>query len=393
MTIRKVDLYHVAVALKTKIAHASHTRTTSDNLVVRVTLDSGHVGYGEGVPRLYVTGETIESTFSALSEYGTARAIGHPSDFEAAVRSIQAMTLPEIEADPRGMAANAARSGLEIALLDAFGHAFGRSLGDAVRLLSGQGLSLSDRPARVRYSGAITADSAKKERISAWKMRVYGFSQVKVKVGVEGQDDPSRMKVLRKILGRNMDIRIDANEAWHAADLLDRVKPLLPYRPSVLEQPTPHAEIACLAEMRPRLGVPIVLDESLCGYPDAESAVRDKTADLLNVRLSKCGGIGPSLRIMELAHRNGLGIQLGCHPGETGILSAAGRHVASAVKGIRYLEGSYDRHILSDNLIREDITFGYGGRARPLSGPGLGVPIDEEALERMTVAKKEIRFD
>ncbi len=105
-----------------------------------------------------------------------------------------------------------------------------------------------------------------------------------------------------------------------------------------------------------------MLDESLCGYPDAESAVKDKTADLLNVRLSKCGGIGPSLKIMELAHRHGLGVQLGCHPGETGILSAAGRHVASMMKGIRYLEGSYDRHILADNLIRENITFGYGGR-------------------------------
>ncbi len=206
MTIRTVALHHVAVPLKSKIAHASHERTISDNLVVRLTLDSGHVGFGEGVPRPYVTGETIESTFAALSACDAAQAIGRPSDFEAAVRSIQSMTLPEIEADPRGMAGNAARSALEIALLDAFGHAFGRSMSDAVRLLAGPALSLSDRPGRVRYSGAITADSAKKERISAWKMRVYGFSQVKIKVGVEGQDDPSRMSVLRRILGRRMDI-------------------------------------------------------------------------------------------------------------------------------------------------------------------------------------------
>ena len=67
---------------------------------------------------------------------------------------------------------------------------------------------------------------------------------------------------------------------------------------------------------------------------------------MLNVRLSKCGGIFPSLRIIGLAQRSGLGLQLGCHPGETAILSAAGRHVASRVDGLSWVEGSYDRHIL-----------------------------------------------
>jgi muconate cycloisomerase len=136
-----------------------------------------------------------------------------------------------------------------------------------------------------------------------------------------------------------------------------------------------------------------MLDESLCGYPDAVAAVEQKTADFLNVRLSKCGGIVGSLRIMALAHRSGVGIQLGCHPGETGLLSAAGRQVASQVQGIRYLEGSYDRHVLAANLIAEEITFRYGGRARPLRGVGLGVTVIPQALEQMTVAHLEVRYD
>ncbi len=131
----------------------------------------------------------------------------------------------------------------------------------------------------------------------------------------------------------------------------------------------------------------------LCGYPDAVRAVERKTADLLNVRLSKCGGIIPSLKIMALAHRSGLQVQLGCHPGETGLLSAAGRQVACQVRSIRYLEGSYDRHVLAGNLIAEDITFRYGGRAKPLRGPGLGVTVLPEALTRMTVEHREIRYD
>ena len=80
------------------------------------------------------------------------------------------------------------------------------------------------------------------------------------------------------------------------------------------------------------------------------------------------------------------------HPGETSLLSAAGRHVAARVSGLLYVEGSYDRHILKSNLATQDITFGYGGRARPLRGTGLGVQVDERALESMTVERREISY-
>ena len=392
MIVRSIELFHVALPLKAKIRHASHERTESDSLVVRVVLDSGEVGYGEGVPRSYVTGETIDTAFVALEAFDAARAVGKPADFGDAVQRIAGVELPEIATDPRGMFGNAARCALELALLDGFCRAYGHSVGEAVRRMCEAGLGYHDQPQPVRYSGAITAASTRKERISALKMRLYGFKQVKIKVGVAGQDDPARLGRLRKILGAGMDIRIDANEGWAARDLVSRVRPLLPYRPSALEQPVPHAEVGELAVLRADLGVPVMLDESLCGYPDAVRSVADSTADIFNVRVSKCGGLGPSLRIMALAGRCGVGVQLGCHPGETGLLSAAGRHLASNVAGIRYLEGSYDRHILASNVINEDVTFGYGGWAKPLSGPGLGVTVNRDALESMTIARREVDF-
>ena len=299
---------------------------------------------------------------------------------------MEGLTLPDIEADPRGMAGNAARCALEMAILDAYGQRFGKSVGAAVELARVDGLERLARPRRVRYSAAITAESSRAERISALKIRIYGFHQVKIKVGARGQDDARRLERMRKFLGRRMDIRLDANEAWPVAELVDRVQPLLQFDPTALEQPVPHAEVTALAELRPRLGVPVMLDESLCGYPDAVAALQLRTADLFNVRLSKCGGILPSLRIIGLAQRSGLGVQLGCHPGETALLSAAGRHVASRVDGLRYVEGSYDRHILAANLTTQDFTFGYGGRARPISGPGLGVKVDPAALEAITLS-------
>ncbi len=390
---RSLDLYHVLVPLRKPIRHASFSRSESDNLVVRVTLGDGTVGFGEGVPRPYVTGETIESTFACLSRFDLRGAIGSPRDLDEVVGRVEALSLPETEADPRGMAGNAARCALELALLDAYGRRFGSSVGETLRKFEAARNLLQAGPAPVRYSGAITAESPRGERISAWKMRLYGFAQVKVKVGVPGQDDPARLRRIRRIVGPKMDLRLDANEAWPAAEVLDRYAPLARFGASALEQPVPHAEVDALAGLRADLGVPVMLDESLCGHPDAERAIARGTADLLNVRLSKCGGIVPSLRIIALARRAGLGIQLGCHPGETGLLSAAGRHLAGHVAHLRYVEGSYDKHVLAANLIREAITFRYGGWAPPLVGPGLGVTVDPVALDRMTVDRVEVRHD
>ena len=400
LSIRSVDLYHVLVPLRKPIRHASFSRSESDNLVVRVTLMDGTTGYGEGVPRSYVTGETIASTFATLGSFDLPHALGTPpGDFDGVLRQVGQVELPETLDDPRGMAGNSARAALELALLDAYGRAFGRSVGDAVRLAVGREDWLYPQPSAVRYSGAITAESRRGETLSAWKMKIYGFHQVKVKVGVEGQDDGDRLRRIRRILGPRTDVRIDANEAWSADEVVSRVLPLLPSRPSILEQPVRHAEVEALAAIRPQLTYPdgksrlgVMLDESLCGYPDAVRAVEGGLADVLNVRLSKCGGIFPCLRIMALAKSNGLEIQLGCHPGETGILSAAGRHVAANVAGIRFLEGSYDRHVLAANLIDEDITFRYGGRAKPLAGPGLGVTVNPEALARLTIEHREVNY-
>lgn len=393
MSLKSIELLHVDVPLKKRIRHASHERTTSDNLIVKLTLDDGAVGYGEGVPRPYVTGETIASTFETLAALDLARHFGKPRDYAGVVGRLEELRLPPTESDPRGMFGNAARCALELAVLDAYGRRFGASFQKAILLVNEPDFRRKQAPSRVRYSGAITAESLRRERVAAWKMWLYGFSQTKVKVGVAGQDDPKRLRTLRRILGRKMDLRIDANEAWTPSELLDRVAPLIPARPSALEQPVAHAEVECLAELRPRLGVPVMLDESLCGYPDAVRAVELQTADIFNVRLSKCGGIIPSLRIIALAHKAGLGLQLGCHPGETGILSAAGRHVASLVEGLRYIEGSYDRHVLAENVIAEDITFRYGGWAPPLNGPGLGVTVQPDALARLTTARREVVYD
>jgi muconate cycloisomerase len=218
--------------------------------------------------------------------------------------------------------------------------------------------------------------------------RLYGFTHCKVKVGQAGDDDTARLRTIRRWIGPSMDLRLDANEAWSASELCQKIEPLAEFGISCLEQPVPHAEIGQLAALRKRIGIPVMLDESLTSAADAAAAIESQTCDLFNIRLSKCGGYLASLRLAAMAHSAGLGYQLGCHPGESGVLSAAGRHWACSVRGIRYLEGSYDRHLFRRLLTNEDITFGYGGWAPSLTGPGLGVTINDAALREVTVAQQ-----
>src|SRR5262249_12433993 len=127
-----------------------------------------------------------------------------------------------------------------------------------------------------------------------------------------------------------------------------------------------------------------------CSAFDAERALEQQSCDLFNLRLSKCGGFIPTLRLAQFAQRHKLGYQLGCQIGETALLSAAGRHFACTVGDIRYLEGSYDRHLVREPLGARDITFGWGGWAPALTTPGLGVALDPAAFERVTVRKEAL---
>jgi L-alanine-DL-glutamate epimerase-like enolase superfamily enzyme len=250
--------------------------------------------------------------------------------------------------------------------------------------------SVLQKSEQVRYSGAVTSMTPAKQWLSAGKMRLFGFRDVKVKVGAQGIDDRDCVQRVRRIVGANVVLRLDANEAWHCDQVIARMQPLLPFSPASLEQPVPHAEVSGLAAVRRQLSVPVMLDESLCCHEDGLRAIQGGWCDLFNIRLSKCGGLIRSARLAVLAAQHGLGYQLGCQVGETGILSAAGRHFACSIGHIRFLEGSYDRFLVRERLTQEDLTFGYGGRASRLPGPGLGVTVNEQRVQELAVRTLEL---
>ncbi len=387
MRIVELTALHVRIPLRRVIRHASHVRTETDNVLVRCTLSSRTTGYGEGLPREYVTGETIDSALNLLKRSDLPAQFESCREFPAAVALAERLKMAPVAGDDRDCMGNAARCAVELAILDAYGKAFGEPLSHVTKMLAPE---LYQPREFVPYSGIIATSKGVKARLVAMLMRLYGFRDLKVKVGIPGYNDRGRLRGIRRLAGRTMDIRIDANEAWTPDEAIAKISELQRYLISSVEQPVAHERLSDLTEVRKQVQTPVMLDESLCSLVDARRAVELQACDLFNLRLSKCGGFIPTLRLAQFARQHGVGCQLGCQVGETAILSAAGRHFAGSVADLKHAEGSYDRHLVRESLSTEDLTFGRGGKAPLLVGCGLGMSVDTEALPRVIVGKESL---
>lgn len=391
MRLASLTAYQARIPLKRAVKHASHARRENDTLLIRAKLDDGTVGWGEGLPRPYVTGETIESCFETLAAADLTPLAATFTGLADAISLCRDWRPPSPPAGQRDCFGNSVRCAVELAFLDAAARSECVPLSKVASLVPEAETVRTARDS-VRYSAAITSVKPWKEAAFALTFCFYGFEQCKVKVGVAGQNEPASLRRIRRFAGPRMDLRVDANEGWSPDEVEPRVAALRPYDITAVEQPVPHEHVARLTAIRPNLGVPVMLDESLCSLSDADRAIEHGLCDLFNIRLSKCGGFINSLLISAKAKSAGLGYQLGCMVGETGILSAAGRHFACSVAGIRYLEGSFDRHLVAEPLTKEDLTFTRGGLAPALTRPGLGITIDEAALKRVTIRTEHFRF-
>ena len=238
MKIAELTAFHVRIPLRKPIRHASHRRTETDNLLVRCVLEDRTEGYGEGVPREYVTGETIDSALALLNRSDLAAQRARCTDFAPPSPSPNDCAWPRCRRRPRLRRKRrpmCGRTGRPRRLRPALR----RRAADVTRLLAPD--LYAPRP-KVQYSGAITSAKGLKLRLAAWAMRLYGFRQLKVKVGIAGHDDVRPARSIRKRVGAGMDLRIDANEAWPAAEAAERILALEPFGISSVEQPSPHAE-------------------------------------------------------------------------------------------------------------------------------------------------------
>jgi L-alanine-DL-glutamate epimerase-like enolase superfamily enzyme len=370
--VTRIEVLTAELAFRFSFGHALAARRSSTNVYVRLHLDDGAVGHGEGVPREYVTGETVQSAVTALTQDFAPELVGRRVAGPDEVPAVFEDALSNAATARDGPPPLAARCALELAYLDACGRRFGRSVRSW----------LAERAATdLRYDAVIPFARPGVVAALAVLVRAVGPPNVKVKVGGDLDADLRALGVLRRVLGPSADIRVDANAAWTAEEAITAIGRMRRFGISAVEQPVAAEDLDGLRRVTAAVREDIIVDESLRTVQEATTLAESRACDAFNIRVSKCGGLLSSMRIARIAAENGLGTVVGAQVGESGILSAAGRQLAASI-GPRYLEGSAGRLLLRADLTHENVMPGWRGRAPAFSGPGLGIEVDGDALRR-----------
>jgi len=325
---------------------------------------------GEGTPRKYVTGENIDDSFNALTQFTK---LGSEREFASEGQLFD--FIEELAEDSIAKANPSALCSFEMALLDLFSQ---RQQIPVWKLFTPEPVTQA-----IHYSSILPLLSPE-QRANILKLtRQYKIGQIKAKAS----NLEETVKVVSEIadtLGPGCDIRLDANEAFTADSAIKMVQALATRGLSIssLEQPLPKKDLDGMKRVQEETGVPVMADESFCNEEDLNEIIKRGCCKGINVRLSKCGGLLNSKKLAEEALKAGLFCQLGCHVGETSILYAAGRHLAAICGPFRFVEGCYSRFLLKEDIVKEPLEFGLNGRAAIPNEPGLGVEINDEALKR-----------
>lgn len=367
------EIMAVDLPFRTTFRHAAKERSTSESIFLKCLTASGHCGFGETLPRAYVTGESRDESFEFLRENVLPDLIGQGFSTMSDVIKY----LDECDGQPPGNRPQDGKSrtaswcAVDLALLDGFGKAFREPV------------NLSDvcmRAPGTRYSAVVSGTRGWPLIKALIKIRAFGFRQVKLKVDRNSHISIARRA--RQILGEKCDIRVDANMGWTQEVALDIISALSELGIECFEQPLPRSDIAGAAYLVQNTRSMIMADESFHDRKSLETLIRSHACNAVNVRLSKCGGLVASYARCHEALLAGVAVQIGCQVGETSLLSAAQLTLICGFQSIRYIEGAFGEHLLQHDPCEPAIQFGYGGRApiRP-AGYGFGINFDEVYLK------------
>jgi len=369
--INKVILHQVRLPFSFDFSHSLRKRSYVNNIIVEIIAEHGEItGYGEGAPRSYVTGESSEST---------AKSIRHFIEKDTFPRELNNISQiwNLIDNITSGREHNAAICALETALLDALGKSQDRNV---IEYFSKD--FIADN---VYYGAAIPLDSTNKIIELCGLIKEQKVNKVRLKLGKNFEQNKEIIETVHSVFEGNHDLRVDINCSWDRNLAFKHIPLIKKYKIKVVEQPMMPNEpdLADFAGIMQKEGVLLMADESACSLGDMEKISTEGYYQMINVRLSKCGGFRNSLKIIGYLRMKGILFQVGCQLGESGILSAAGRVLCLLSRDAVYYDGSYDQYMLKENITVENVSFGLGGKAGPLKGPGLGVKVNRQSLKNM----------
>ena len=295
MKITEVRLGMISVPLRVPFKTALRTVNSVEDVVVEIHTDTGAVGYGEAPPTGAITGDTTGAILGALRDHIVKTIVGRDvDDFEDLMKAVQKCIVHN----------SSAKAAVDMALWDLYGQLYNIPV---YKLLGGS---------RKEIVTDITISVNDPEEMARDAVNAIerGYETLKVKVGANPALDVARLAAVRKAIGPDYCIRIDANQAWtpkQAVRILNQMQDK-GLDIEFVEQPVKALDFEGMKYVTDRSWVPVLADESVFSPDDALKIMQMGAADLVNIKLMKCGGIYNALKIASAAEVYGVECMIGC---------------------------------------------------------------------------------
>ena len=295
MKITSVRLGRISVPLRTPFKTALRSVSSVEDVIVEIHTDCGAVGYGEAPPTGAITGDTTGAIIGAIQDHIAKTIIGRDVDeLEPLLQSVQKCIVGN----------SSAKAAVDMALWDLYGQLYNIPV---YKLLGGGRKQIvTDITISVNDPDTMVSDSL--------KAVARGYDCLKRKVGVNPELDVARLRAVRNAVGKDIVIRIDANQAWtpkQAVKILNKMQEL-GLDIELVEQPVSADDFAGLKYVTDRSYVPVLADEAVFSPENAMTILQMGAADLINIKLMKCGGIYNALKIASAAEVFGVECMIGC---------------------------------------------------------------------------------
>lgn len=307
MKIQRIETQLLSIPLKKPFKTALRQVSVAENLIVKIYGDDGTVGFGGAPPTAVITGDTLESIRGAIEGFIVPAILGMDiEDFDRIMKKIDSAIYKN----------SSAKAAVDIALYDLFGKHFNIPL---YKLFGGS---------RKEVESDITVSVNLPEEMSADAINYVsqGYTTLKTKVGLDSNLDIIRVKAIRDAVGKDVKIRLDANQGWQAKEAVRTIKRIedMGLDIELVEQPVKAHDFDGLKYVTDHVDTPIMADEALFSPEDGFRLLKMRAVDILNIKLMKCGGLHHALTINAMAESCGVECMIGCMiESKIGITAAA----------------------------------------------------------------------
>jgi muconate cycloisomerase len=364
LTIRRVDAIPVALPLKTPMKMSAETIVAAQNLLVRVEATDGTVGWGEAASAPTMTGDTLGGLVAAVRDHLAPMITGKSARDWLAMR-------PTLH---RALLGNGgAHSAVEMAVLDLIGRASGRRLIDIIA---------KPRRNAVKPMWLLGNKTADEDVAEAHAKQAAGFDFFKLKIGVKPLAKEIAIAFAEREALPKTPLCADANCGLTFAAARSYAEKTRKAKLMFVEQPLAYDDIEGLKKLTRATKVPIGADEGIHSFADIETHAR-AGAGGISLKLIKLGGLIAAVEAGKLCQKLGLSVNIAAKIAESSISSAAALQLACAVPKADW-GVSLTHFYLAEDIVRRPLPLANGLVALP-DAPGLGVEVDEAAVERFRV--------